>query len=77
MPSDVNVLRMSPAAFGILLTLLSRSFFKDSVSALELLSVGSTAISGVNLIDEVHSELLLTQLPDALFDAWARYLDAE
>jgi hypothetical protein len=76
-PSEVNVLRMSPAAFGILLTLVVRSFFKDSVTALELLSAESGAISSVDLMDRMHSELLLNQLPDALFDAWAGYWDAE
>jgi hypothetical protein len=76
-PSEVNVLRMSPAAFGILLTLVARSFFKDSVAALELLSAESGAISSVDLMDRTHSELLLNQLPDALFDAWAGYWDAE
>lgn len=76
-PSDVNVLRMSPAAFGILLTLIARSFFRDSVVALELLSAGAGAISSVDLMDRLHSELLLNQLPEALFDAWAGYWDAE
>jgi hypothetical protein len=76
-PGDSSVLRMSPAAFGILLTLISRSFLKDSVAALELLSLTGGSISSLSLMDMLYSELNISQFPEALFDSWAGYWDAE
>ncbi len=68
--------RMSPAAFGILLTLIARGFLRDSISSLEAICAGGGAINCETLMDIIYSELLLNQLPDPLFDTWASYLDA-
>lgn len=76
-PGDQSALRMSPAAFGILLTLITRSFLKDSVGALEVLSTIEGSISSLTLLDRLYSEVIPSQLPDALFDAWAGYWDAD
>ncbi len=70
-------LRMSPAAFGILLTLITRSFLRDSVAALQILTDQGRPINSFGLVDLLYSELMLAQFPDAMFDAWAGYWDAE
>ncbi|MFZ5636136.1 MAG: DEAD/DEAH box helicase [Pseudomonadota bacterium] len=76
-PTETDVVRISPAAFGILLTLIVRCFFKDTVSALELVAACKRPISTTSLMDMLYSELTLAQLPDPLFDAWAGYWDAD
>ena len=76
-PNECQRLRMSPAAFGVLITLIVRSFFKDTISALEALSEVNGSISTVSLIDLFYRERSINQLPDPLFDAWAGYLDAD
>jgi hypothetical protein len=76
-PTETDVVRISPAAFGILLTLIVRCFFKDTVNALEVIAACDTPISTTSLLDMLYSELTLAQLPDPLFDAWAGYWDAD
>lgn len=76
-PTEIDVVRISPAAFGILLTLIVRCFFKDTVSALEIVAAYDKPISTTALMDMLYSELTLAQLPDPLFDAWAGYWDAD
>lgn len=76
-PVDSGVVRMSPAAFGILVTLVARSFLSDPIDALETLTKSHRPISSDALIDLIYPQLKFNQIPEPIFEAWAAYWDAD
>jgi len=67
---------ISPAAFGIFLTLISRKFFNDSITAVEaILKYVGSSINSAILMDILSDYIVMKQLPDTLFDSWASYID--
>ena len=76
-PAFTNQIRFSPAAFGIVLTLLTRSFLRDPAASLSSIGAGRGSVNTFDLMDALYSDLVMPQFPDALFDAWASYWDAD
>ncbi len=75
--STEAAIRMSPAAFGVFITLVARGFLRDAIEALKLIGKINRPISTDILLNELYTELRLAQFPEALFDAWTGYWDAD
>jgi glycosyltransferase involved in cell wall biosynthesis len=71
------IVRVSPAAFGILLTLIARSFLADPIDALDILAKTRRPISSEILIDLLYPQVIFNQIPEPIFEAWAAYWDAD
>jgi glycosyltransferase involved in cell wall biosynthesis len=68
--------RISPAAFGVMLSLIARDFVSDVDRFLEaILKSGSERVGTRELYLISHPHLKKGSFPEALFDAWAKYLE--
>ena len=72
-----DVLRLSPAAFGIVLSLCSRNFITNPSRYLRsLLDTGGNKAIGVKGLYHLSEEHLNERLfPEAIFEAWAKYIE--
>ena len=70
-------IRMSPAAFGILLALCSREFVSDPARYLDTVIgySGSQCIGARSLYSISQRHLKMGGFPEGLFDAWAKYIE--
>ena len=70
-----NLCRLSPAAFGILLSLCARNFVVDVESYIRsILTSGLKEPIGVRALYGL-SERHLTRFPESLFEAWAKHIE--
>ncbi|MEP1519843.1 DEAD/DEAH box helicase [Ascidiaceihabitans sp.] len=77
MPAKLDGRRLSPAAFGIVLSLCARNFVVDPSAYLNALTssafTGPIGVRQLYKISEPH--LRTSTFPEAIFESWAKYIE--